>query len=430
MKNKPYGRIFLIWVLALVLITTAALFIDIPAAKPGDLTGFQDYLEQAIPKLMEKHKIAGAAVGLVHGGKIVYLKGFGFADAGQKIPVTENTVFQAASISKSLTAWGIMNLVEEGKLDLDEPVSTYLARWKLPPSDYDADGVTIRRLLSHTSGIAHVGGYAGFEPQESLQTLEESLTAAQDANGEGVRIVRQPGTRIEYSGGAYTLLQLVIEEVTNLPFEEYMKSEVLTPLGMDTSSFTLDPAIEKNLSVVYGTDGNPSASRSFTAKAAAGLYTTAHDLSAWAAAMIPSDANSQGGQVLNPETVQEMFQPQTEVKSQFSYGLGYMVQKVLFTRLTEVFHTGTNMPGWCSVVSTVPEKGEGLVIMTNSPGGAALRHEIRSAWLYWVTGGSTLGLRIQKLVNILKVTLPIGLIGGLGLLILSKIKKRANPRKG
>ncbi len=429
MKNTPDKRIFLIWVIALVLITAVALAIDLPVAKSGDLAGLQEYLDQAIPESMKRHNIAGAAVGLVHNGEIVYLKGYGFADSAKEVPVTENTLFQAASISKSLTAWGIMNLVEEGKLDLDEPVSAYLSRWKLPPSRYDANGVTIRRLLSHTSGIAHVGGYAGFGTEEPLQTLEESLTAAKDAKGKGVKLVRQPGTKIEYSGGAYTLLQLVIEEVTNLPFEVYMKSTVLTPLGMEQSSFTLESSMAENLSVVYNNNGNPSPSRSFTAKAAAGLYTTAHDLSTWAAAMIPSDENSQGGQVLNPVTVQDMFQPQADVKSQFSYGLGYMVQRVLFTHLMEVFHTGTNLPGWCSVVSTVPDKGEGLVIMTNSPGGAALRHEIRSAWLYWVTGSSTLGLRFQKLLNILKYTFPIGLLGGIGLLITSLMKKRSNPKK-
>lgn len=426
MTQKTCKKILLIWLLTLVLITVASLFVDIPAAKPGDVEGFQNYLDTAIPHLMKKHHIAGVSVGLIHNGEIAYLNSYGYADAENEIPVTENTVFQAASISKTMTAWGIMNLVEEGKLALDDPVSSYLSRWELPPSEFDASGVTIRRLLSHTSGIAHVGGYAGFSPDEPLQTLEESLTSAKDAFGEGVRIVRQPGTKIEYSGGAYTLLQLVIEEVTGLPFEEYMKNEVLTPLGMDQSGFILDSAMKDNLSVVYGGNGKPAPGRVFTAKAAAGLFTTAHDLSTWVAAMIPSGPNGQNGQALEPKTVQEMFQPQTEIKNPFSYGLGYMVQNILFTDLSEVYHTGTNLPGWCSVVSIVPEKGEGLVILANSPGGAALRHEIRSAWLHWVTGGSTASLRLQKLVNILKVVIPIGLAGGIGLIITSKILRKKN----
>ncbi|MEN6434249.1 MAG: hypothetical protein ABFD58_00375, partial [Anaerolineaceae bacterium] len=97
----------------------------------------------------------------------------------------------------------------------------------------------------------------------------------------------------------------------------------------------------------------------------------------------------------------------------------------------EVYHTGTNVPGWCSVIATIPEKGEGLVVLTNSPGGAAIRHEIHSAWLFWVTGSSTLALRVQKLVNILKFILPVGVAGGVVLLIASIIsKKRKNLSSG
>jgi D-alanyl-D-alanine carboxypeptidase len=424
MKRLSFLKLGLIWIVALMLLTMAGLFIDIPVAKPGDFEGFQNYLDKAIPDYMAMHHIPAVAVGLIHNGEVVYLKGYGFADTEQSIPVTEETVFQAASISKSLTAWGIMKLVEEGKLELDEPVSNYLTRWELPTSEFDANGVTIRRLLSHTAGIANVGGgYAGFDPSASPQTLEESLTSAKDANGEGVRIVYQPGTRHEYSGGGYTLLQLVIEEVTHLPFETYMKNEILEPLGMHQSSFALDPALEENLSVVYDVGGSASPSRLFTAKAAAGLYTTARDLSSWAVAMMPSDAAPQGRGVLKPETVQAMFLPQPEARGLSSDGLGYDVGEIYFTNLTEVYHTGTNEPGWCSVVSTVPMKGEGLVLLTNAPGGAALRHEIRSTWLFWVTGGSTFALRLQKLVNLLKVILPVGIGGGAVLFITWMILK-------
>lgn len=433
MKRLSFFKISLIWILAMMLLTMACLFFDIHVAKPGDLNGFRNYLDKAIPEYMAKHHIPGVAVGLIHKGEVVYLKGYGFADTEQRIPITEYTVFQAASISKSLTAWGIMKLVEEGKLELDAPVSKYLTRWELPASEFDANGVTIRRLLSHTAGIANVGGgYAGFAPGEAPQTLEESLTAAKDAYGEGVRIIYQPGTRHEYSGGGYTLLQLVIEEVTQLPFETYMENEILEPLRMHQSGFALDPALEENLSVVYDMGGIASPSRLFTAKAAAGLYTTARDLSFWTAAMMPSDVALQGRGVLTPETVQAMFLPQPEATGLFSDGLGYDVGEIYFTNLSEVFHTGTNEPGWCSVVSTVPMKGEGLVLLTNAPGGAALRHEIRNTWLYWVTGGSTFALRLQKLVNILKVVLPVGMSGGAVLFIawfIQKVRSKSSVKK-
>lgn len=425
MKHKLLRTISLLWILVLVLCTVVVLLIDVPATKSGDLEGFQNLLDTSIPNYMDKHHIAGTAVGLIHDGKVVYLKGYGYASFEKDIPITENTVFQVASISKAMTAWGIMNLVEQGILELDQPVSSYLTRWELPPSKYDPNGVTLRRVLSHSSGLAHVGGYAGFSSDELKQSLEESLTSASDANGEGVRIVSEPGTRYSYSGGGYTLLQLVIEEVTGLPFDEYMKNEILEPLGMHQSSFASDPAMVENLSVVYDTGGNAVPCRSFTAKAAAGLYTTAHDLSLWAAAMIPANVNSEGMEILTADTLQQMYRPQIEKNNLFPYGLGYMIQNILFKDEIEVSHTGTNLPGWSSLVATVPTRGEGIVILTNSPGGNALRHEIHSSWLYWVTGGSTAALKLQKLVNILKVVLPVGLSGGLALLITGKILKKS-----
>lgn len=412
MKKILYKWKYLIWTLTLVLLTILSLFLDIPAAKSGDIKGFITYLDKAIPQYMSKFNIGGVAVGVVENGKVVYLQGYGYSDSEKMVPITENTVFQAASISKSVTAWGVMNLVEQGKLELDVPIIKYLKRWKLPVSEFNADGVTLRRLLSHTAGINNVGGgYAGFLSEETLQTLEDSLVSAKDANEEGIRIVYQPGTQHSYSGGGYTILQLLIEEVSGLPFATYMKNELLTPLEMNHSDFEFTPEIEKNLSAVYDINGKLAASRFFAAKAAAGLYTTVKDLSSWTAAMVQPGTSEQKNYILETKTLQEMFHPQPEARGLFSYGLGYAVEKVLFQGFNEVYHTGTNLPGWCSLVTTIPGQHDGLVLLTNSPGGAALRHKIRSAWVFWKTRSSTFGLRIQKLVNILKIIVPIGFLG-------------------
>lgn len=251
-----------------------------------------------------------------------------------------------------------------------------------------------------------------------MQTLEDSLASAKDANEEGVQIVYQPGTQHSYSGGGYTILQLLIEEVSGLPFDNYMKSEVLEPLEMNQSDFNFSPEIEKNLAVVY--DSKLTASHFFTAKAAAGLYTTGKDLSSWTAAMLQPDTSVQRNKILETKTLQDMFHPQPEASGLFSDGLGYSVEKILFQNIDEVYHTGTNLPGWCSLVTTIPTQHDGLVLLTNSPGGAALRYKIRSAWVFWETGSSTYGLRLQKLVNILKVIMPIGLIGFLIIIIVSR----------
>ena len=189
-------------------------------SKQNDFDELTKQLNKKIPKLLNKYGVTGTAVALIHNGKVMWTEGYGFADKEKGIKVTPNTVFQAASISKAVTAWGIMKLVEEGRLDLDTPVENYLTRWHIPPSEYDENGVTARRLLSHTAGLS-LHGFPGFDPEVSLPTLEESLSG-KNSSGVEVRLIKEPGKEMDYSGGGYTLLSLIVEEVTGELFEEYM----------------------------------------------------------------------------------------------------------------------------------------------------------------------------------------------------------------
>ncbi len=202
-----------------------------------------------------------------------------FVSVGE--PIDRDTLFQVASLSKWITAWGVMTLVENGRLDLDEPVSTYLKRWSLPEGDYDNNGVTVRRLLSHTAGLTDGLGYAGYAPGTDPQSLEESLTRTQDASpgADGrVRVGLEPGSEFKYSGGGYTLLQLLIEEVTGESFESYMQRAIFQPLGMTRSTYFVDEGGTPNLATSYDTDGTPAILYRFTSLAATSLYTTAADL--------------------------------------------------------------------------------------------------------------------------------------------------------
>ena len=116
-----------------------------------------------------------------------------------------------------MTAWGVMVLVENGEIDLDRPVSEYLTRWQLPDSDFDHSGVTVRRLLSHIAGLSDGLGYDGFDRPEDVQSTEDSLTRARDASPGNAGVVilgSEPGSEWNYSGGGYTILQLLIEEVS------------------------------------------------------------------------------------------------------------------------------------------------------------------------------------------------------------------------
>src|SRR5262249_13821726 len=155
-----------------------------------------------------------------------------------------------------------------------------LTRWTLPQSAFDNDGVTVRRLLSHTAGLTDGLGYAGFEPGSPVQPLTESLTHAEDADPgkDGrVHVGLQPGSEWRYSGGGYTLLQLLVEELTGESFAAYMRRAVLDPLGMTRSTFVVDP-VTPNVAIVYDTNGQPMAPLRFASLAASSLYTTAADM--------------------------------------------------------------------------------------------------------------------------------------------------------
>ena len=174
-------------------------------APRGDTAGFMD----AAAKLVDSSNTGNAVLAVLDDGSVY---GVHAVSVGEAVDV--NTVFQTASLSKWITAWGVMALVQEGKLDLDAPVSTYLTRWKLPESKFDNNKVTVRRLLSHTAGLTDGLGYAGFAPNAAVQSLEESLNRPADASPGASRAIEVgyvPGSEWRYSGGGYAILQLLIE---------------------------------------------------------------------------------------------------------------------------------------------------------------------------------------------------------------------------
>ncbi|MBM3121777.1 MAG: beta-lactamase family protein [Chloroflexi bacterium] len=348
--------------------------VEDPAA---DERGVADRLDQLVPSLLEEHNVPGAAVSLVLDGKVAWSAGYGLADRALGVPVTADTVFQVASVSKAVTAWGVMRLVERGLLNLDAPVERYLTRWHLPASDYDASGVTIRRLLSHTAGLS-VGGFPGYPPDQTLPSLEESLSG--NNRGAGVvRIAMEPGAQWSYSGGGYILLQLIVEEVTGETFSRYMQREVLEPLGMTHSSFEWRADLRPATAIAYSSAGSPLPNYLFTEQAAAGLYTTAPDLALLVAAAMPGTGGEPAGRgVLSPDTLTLMLTPAVQLSDQGeAWGLGYILL-ALTDGSVRIGHGGSNA-GWQAFSAAVPDWGEGLVVLTNSENGTSVIEDVLSA---------------------------------------------------
>jgi CubicO group peptidase (beta-lactamase class C family) len=192
-------------------------------------TGLGQAVEDAARLALASSTTPGLAVALVHHGRLIWAAGYGVADRTTGQPVTASTRFQAASLSKPVTAWGVLRLIESGRIGLDEPVTGHLRRWRPPPSPVDAKGVTVRRLLSHTAGLS-VHGYVGQSADRPLPPIEAPLSG-ETGDSFPVELLEAPGGGWLYSGGGYSLLQLLVEELTGRLFADYLQAEVLEPLA-------------------------------------------------------------------------------------------------------------------------------------------------------------------------------------------------------
>lgn len=383
MKNRKKASIICKSILCFIIcifITNEAWFTNVVRAESGTLIdrnieNFKKKMDEQVPKWQKNYNVPGVVIGIVHEGRIAYTLNYGYVDKKTKKAVSNDTLFQAGSISKSLTAWGILHLVDEGRLSLDDPVGKYLTKWKLPNSEFNNNEVTIRRLLSHTAGLSAHKGYLGVAPGKHLDSIEESLSGKGWFN-EPVEITKNPGAETIYSGGGYTILQLVIEEVTGIPFDRYMEEQIMKSVGMKSSSFLQRPE-NPNLSKAYGYFGEELPSYQFTEQAAAGLKTNVTDMMTLILASM--DANNKGNGVIKSERVQEMQKPVLGES-----GLG-VFEKKLSNQWKLIYHSGDNR-GWHSFYGFIPNTKDGLVILTNSEGGIDLRQDIYHAWIEYETG--------------------------------------------
>lgn len=360
-----------------------------------EIEQFVSELDQKIPQLLKDFIVPGIAIAIIENDEIILQKGYGYANISQEISVTETTGFNIGSISKTVAAWGVLKLVQEGKIDLDDPAEKYLTRWHLPESEFDSDKVTIRRLLSHTAGLS-LHGYPGWSPEDKLPTIEESLNGINNGPGR-VEIIMEPGTNWKYSGGGFSVLQLIIEEVTDQKFENYIQREILNPLGMTNSSYTIDEKILKSSSQEHDVFGEVIDFELFTAQAAAGLHTTIKDFTKFAqASLYASEKNRKYQQILSTTSLKQMMEPAPA--SNGYYGLGYQIDSIQGTSMTLRGHGGANA-GWHALLRVNPVTNDGFIVITNGGAGYKIYDQLYCDWIHWKTGDS-LGNRCNVLPSI------------------------------
>ncbi len=386
--------------------TAGALLIAI-VAKPcvsqtppanGDPAAFAQRLERSLRRLvrvtgqpdstfeladrMRYWHVPGASIAIVDNFRIVYARGLGVTEFGSSTAVDTTTLFLAGSISKPVSATGLLRLVEQGKLSLDEDVNARLTSWRLPDSRFtEREKVTLRRLLTHSAGLT-VWGFPGYSPGRPVPTVPQLLDGVPPANTAAVRNDTVPGERWLYSGGGITIAQLVATDVTREPFPVLMKRLVFEPAGMTRSTFENPLPASRQREAASGHERIdtpvPGRFHTYPEMAAAGLWTTAPELARWALAVTKA-YNGQPNGILSPDMARQMVfkhQPTGARGGNGFWGLGVSVAGEADSI---AFNHGGRDEGFVADVIMWPRLGRGLFILTNGVSGALLS-EIRMAY--------------------------------------------------
>jgi CubicO group peptidase (beta-lactamase class C family) len=349
----------------------------------GDSLSFYSILER-----MKFHKVPGVSIAIVNDGKLHWAKGYGVANSITGTDVDRNTLFQAGSISKPVAALAAMKLVEEGRVSLDTAINKYLETWKIQESRFSQnEKVTLRRLLTHTAGMT-VHGFPGYPTNETMPSLIDVLNGK--GNTDPIVVDTFPGTLWRYSGGGYTVMQLLVEEITGETFEAYLQNEILAPLGMESSTYEqpLPESMHARASAAYDTEGQIIEGdwHNYPEKAAAGLWTTPTDLANYCIEMHKIFTGQKNG-ILKKATVDSMFR-----KHRNDWGLGPVMR---WEGDSLRFEHGGKNAGFTNTMIAFAKRGDAVIVMTNGDNGGKLINEI----LRSVSGYYGWGIRSPRYIS-------------------------------
>jgi CubicO group peptidase (beta-lactamase class C family) len=346
---------------------------------------------------MERYNVPGVSIAIVENGEISWAKGYGIANTASGNEVNTTTIFQAGSISKPLAALSALKLVEDGVLNLDQDVNTYLKDWKIPDSEFTKDEkVTLRRLLTHTAGMT-VHGFPGYEQKDTFPSINMVLNGK--GNTAAIHVDTIPGSIWRYSGGGYTVMEKLVEDISGLPLDKYIEKSILHPIGMINSTFE-QPLISNhytNVSAAYDGEGRMIEGlwHNYPEQAAAGLWTTPTDLAKYCIEIQEILSGKQNG-VLSKKTIEKML-----TKHKGDWGLGLSLQ---WEKDSLIFRHGGKNAGFTNEMISFAHRGNAVIVMTNADNGGNLIGEIlRSVSSYYDWGISNpriveaLELPIEKL---------------------------------
>jgi CubicO group peptidase (beta-lactamase class C family) len=337
----------------------------------------------AVLENMQSYKVPGVSVAVIDDFEIAWAKAYGVTEAGTNRAVTTETMFQSGSTTKLLMAIVILRMAEEGKLDLDADINTYLKTWKVPEHP-SGKTVTLRLLLTHRAGINRPGDGFDTEPGSS-PTLLQFLKGEKPVLSDAVSFDDPPGTRHSYSNFGYLIMQYMLEDRFQTSFAQLVEHYVFRPLKLDSSfiEYPFPPQYAARVIRPHDREGTPSAEDGLysSALAQAGMIATPSD---WAriACELMLAAAGRSDKMLSQESVRAMFRTEAELNpAEFEGISGQGLGVFLFSKGQQRYflHHGHNSPGANCVLIGSQTTGQGAVIMTNGMRGIPLSYQIVSS---------------------------------------------------
>lgn len=340
-----------------------------PLASEGDTQNFINAIQQ---QLLTEAK-GNLAITVIENGRVVSQQ---FSPSIDKI--NQNTLFPVASMSKLFTAYGIIQLAKTGEIDLDAPIANYLTpAWQLPASSFDHNKVTVRTLLSHTSGLIDGLGFADIPETHKLPSLLQSLQNPQGANGSvQLKLGYAPTSQWQYSGGGYLITEHIIENITGVSFESFMANNVFTPLNMKRATYQFIGK-QKNIANSYDSEGKKADFYQYASPAATGLLASTYDLTQFVLALQQIDNKTDN-------TIRSLTQPLGYKLGAPIWGMGVMLYAPTLKGGFVYGHDGANEPAINSALRINPINKDAIIVL--SSGGDQLATHIASEWTFWQTG--------------------------------------------
>jgi CubicO group peptidase (beta-lactamase class C family) len=321
-----------------------------------------------VGEILNRWPTVGLAVGVVRNGRLESLHGHGFADIASSTRINEDTVFRIGSITKTLTAIAVMQLWEQGLVDLDAPANDYLRAYRLVPANTAWRPATVRHLLTHTAGIRevlHLSGLLRMRDLGETVKLGRPVPSLAEYYRGGLRVYAEPGTRFMYTNHGFATLGQIVEDVSGQPLDRYLREHVFEPLGMADSDLVRSERVRSRLATGYelrSRGATAVADNELVTVGAGAAYSTPRDMARYVAALLGGGADEHGS-VLEPATMAMMFAPQYQPDPRIpGFGLGFF--RTDLSGHLAVEHDGI-LPGFDSQIFLAPEDGVGVMAFAN-----------------------------------------------------------------